>query len=121
MDLRHPATGAQFGPDIQRFELYDGTMLQPFIIPSIGDRPLPHMEVVTAPGEGEREPPIGVMDAYDYVIASVEDRGMTGSAVLSAKRWHAVDGGEVRWVNLTIPDDPWPESFGLAISWTCGA
>lgn len=119
MSLRHPATGAPFGPDVERFELFDGTILQPFAIPSLAARPEPYMEVIVGPDEGERQPPIGVMDAYDFALESIDDAGMTGSAVVSAKRWHAVEGGEVRWVDLAIPDDPWPETFSLAIAWKC--
>ena len=78
------------------------------------------MEVVIGPDQVEREPPIGLMHAYDYVLESFEDAGMAGGAVLAARRWRALDEGEVRWVNLTIPDDPWPESFTLSIAWTCG-
>jgi hypothetical protein len=44
---------------------------------------------------------------------------MSGSAVLRAKRWDVLDGGEVRRVNLRIPDDPWPESFTLSVAWRC--
>jgi hypothetical protein len=119
MRLRHPATGAPFAPDVERFEPFDGTILQPFAIPTLADRPKPYMEVIVGSDKGHREPPIGVLDAYDFAFESVDDKGMTGSAVLSAKRWHAVEGGEVRWVDLTMPDDPWPETFSLALVWAC--
>ena len=120
ISFRHPATGAPSGPDVDRFDLFDGTLLQPFAIPSLADRPQPYMKMIVGPDEGQREPPIGVMDAYDFTLESVDDGGMTGSAIVAAKRWHVVEGGEVRWVDLTIPDDPWPETFRLALSWTCG-
>lgn len=124
INLRHPATGERIdGGDFQRFEMNerDGTVLPPFSIPSLGDRPLPYMEVIIGPDQIEREPPIGMMDAYDYVLESVEDAGMSGSAVLRATRWEVLDGGEVGWVNLRIPDDPWPESFTLSVAWSCAA
>lgn len=121
--LRHPATGEPIpgGPEVERFDISpaDGTVISPFTIPSLGARPLPYMEVIADPGRVEREPPIGFMHAYDYVLESFEDAGMAGSAVLAARRWTALDEGEVRWVNLTIPDDPWPETFTLTIAWTC--
>jgi hypothetical protein len=122
--LRHAATGASIagGPDLERFEISerDITVLSTFSIPSLAHRPLPYMVVTAGPGEPEQEPPIGFLDAYDFVITSSTDSGFGGEAVVSATRWlDLVEGGEVHWVNLTMPDDPWPDSFELSVAWSC--
>ena len=123
ISLRHPATSLLWdaGPDVHRFEIdrSDGSVPPPFEIAALGNRPLPYMEEVSGPEPGQRQPPIGMMDAYDFVVVSAGEDGMTGQAMLDARRWHEPEGGEVRWVDLTVPDDPWPESFDLAVSWTC--
>jgi hypothetical protein len=60
-------------------------------------------------------PPIEFIDAYLYVVsdATVTDRG--GSIIATATRAYA--GAFV--VNDLIPDDPWVETYKLAITWTC--
>ncbi len=125
ISLRHPATALLWdaGPDVHRFEIVrtDGTVPPPFEIAALADRPRPYMEEVSGPDPGQRQPPIGLLDAYDFDIVSSDDAGISGRAMLGAKRWHEPEAGEVRWVDLTIPNDPWPESFDLEVSWTCDA
>jgi hypothetical protein len=122
--LRHDATGAWVagGPELERFEIdeRDSTLLTGFSIPSLAHRPLPYMVVTAGPDEPAQEPPIAFLDAYDLVIASSTGGGFEGEAIVSATRWlDVVEGGEVHWVNLTIPDDPWPPSFELSVAWAC--
>jgi hypothetical protein len=119
--VRHAATGemVEGGPELERFEI-DGTMLSAFSIPSLADRPLPYMVVTAGPDGPEREPPIAFMDAYDLTVTSSTDDGFTGEAIISATRWlDLVEGGEAHWVNLTVPDDPWPQAFTLSVAWSC--
>lgn len=122
--LRHAATGASVagGPELERFEINepDSTVLSTFSIPSLAHRPLPNRLVTAGPDGPEQEPPIGFLDAYDFVITSFIDSGFGGEAIISATRWRdLVEGGEAHWVNLTIPDDPWPDNFELSVAWSC--
>ena len=50
---------------------------------------------------------------------------MSGAVELKGRRFKDLldgslgDGSSVRWVNLVITDDPWPETYGLTVNWTC--
>ena len=99
--------------------LGDGSVIAPYEIPSLPDRPRPYLET-RGDGATRSEPPIGFLAAYDYAITSLDDRGLSGVANIVATRWEdPYDGGGLRWVNLRIPDDPWPDSFELTIAWSC--
>lgn len=122
--LRHAATGDAVagGPELDPFHIDERnqTMLSPFSIPRFADRPLPYMIVTGGLNEPEREPPIGFMDAYDLAVTSSTDDGFAGEAIVIGTRWlDLVEGGEAHWVNLTVPDDPWPSTFTLSVKWSC--
>jgi hypothetical protein len=100
-------------------EAHDGSVLAPFVFPGLPDRPLPYLESPQGDGTIATYGPIGFLAAYDYVVTELHDGGLSGVATLTATRWDDPYGGVLRWVNLRIPDDPWPESFQLTITWSC--
>jgi hypothetical protein len=55
---------------------------------------------------------------YDYLVTKVTESGLSGVAELTAVRWQ---DSWPNWVNLTIPNDPWPPTYSLTVSWTCQA
>ena len=57
------------------------------------------------------------MRAYDcFQVTRLTGSGLSGVAQLTGVRFKDLTG---IWTNLTIPDDPWPETYELTISWTC--
>jgi hypothetical protein len=55
------------------------------------------------------------MRAYYYLAEEADDRGSTGTLRAAATRTRL----QFQVVNDLIPDDPWPETYDLGISWTC--
>ena len=55
------------------------------------------------------------------------EAGMSGVAQVTGERftglnWYdaPINSGFRRgWVNLTVPNDPWPAAYDLTINWTC--
>ncbi len=89
--------------------------------PNVADRPAPY-SIYTAPdGSTMTRPAISFVRAYDYRVARMSESGLSGVADLTAARLHFADSRYVRWVNLTIPNDPWPETYELTVNWTCNA
>ena len=122
--LREAATGApeRFGPLTEPLisGAGDGTALAAFVVPTLPGRVLPFLEMTHGDGTVTSEVPIEFLRAYDYVVIDLDDRGLSGEATVRATRWEDPYGGDgLRWVNLTIPNDPWPESFELSIGWSC--
>ena len=124
LQLRDRATGAvgRSGPSVVPVAsgVGDGNVIAPFEVPGLPDRPRPYLEAREGHGAIRSEPPIGFLAAYDYAVTSLEDHGLSGVASIVATRWEdPYDGGGLRWVNLRIPDDPWPDTFELTIDWSC--
>lgn len=124
LSLREVATGRpeRFGPLAEPLSsgAGDGSTLVPYPLPGLPDRVLPHREFRLDGGTTRIEPPIGFLAAYDYAVTGVEDRGLLGVAILEAMRREDPFGGdESRWINLRIANEPWPETFELAIAWSC--
>lgn len=122
--LHHAATGLpeRFGPLAESLasQAGDGSALARYEVPGLPDRVLPYLEARPDGGPTRTEPPIGFLAAYGYDVTGVQDHGRSGVATLTATRWEDPYGGDgLRWVNLRIPDDPWPESFELSIGWSC--
>jgi hypothetical protein len=87
--------------------------------PSVPARPAPY-SIYTAPdGSTMTRPAISFVRAYDYGVERLTESGLSGVAVLTAARLHFADSPYVRWMNLTVPIDPWPETYRLTVSWTC--
>lgn len=71
-------------------------------------------------GRLEAHPPIGFLQAYDFQVARSVESGSSGLVTMEGVRFKDPFGSaDVRWVNLVIPDDPWPETFVFTIDWTC--
>ena len=77
-------------------------------------------------GDGERrkQPPIGFLEAYRYQAVEFAENGMTGRVDVEGTRFvvpfdDATGPGTSRWVNLEIPNDPWPPTIKVGIEWTC--
>jgi len=87
-----------------------------FQSPNVPVRPLPYASGRDLNGPIP-QPPISFVRAYDYVQATrLTESGLSGAAQLTGVRFKDL----IRtWTNLTIPDDPWPDTYELTISWTC--
>jgi len=83
--------------------------------PNVPVRPLPYASDRGVNGPIPR-PPISFVRAYDYRPTQVTESGPSGVAQLTGVRFTDHIG---IWTNLTIPDDPWPETYELTVSWTC--
>jgi hypothetical protein len=104
--------------------LGDGSAATAYPLPNVPARPLPYIEMTLADGEAQRDPPIGFLRAYDYRVVDVAEDAMTGRARVEGARFSEPFGGgtgpgTVRWVNLEMPNDPWPPTITIDIEWTC--
>lgn len=116
IDLRNPSTGerrqwpAGTGVSLQA----NGPSTQPLTIPGVPDRaPMYSIGMgVDGPLYG---PTIPFLAAYFYNVTNVDDRGASGTLEAVAQRAHI----GMNIVNDLVPDDPWPESYGLGMTWTC--
>ncbi len=71
---------------------------------------------------GVAERPISFVRAYNYKATDLSDSGLSGSARLAGTRFPDPYGDEsLHWVNLTMPNDPWPPTYELTVSWTCAS
>jgi hypothetical protein len=123
--LHHEATGGRARPGVLAEPLVSGSdheLLSPYLVPGTTGRPRPYLELTRGDGTKVTEPPIDFLRAYDYRISAIEDLGLAGSATLRVHRWanpYDPNGG-LRWVDLAISDDPWPVSFEMSVTWSCG-
>ena len=122
INLRNVATGGAdpWSADPTAILANDGVPGNDFTFSSLPDRPAPYLELTLDDGSLRSEPPISFLGAYDQEVTNVVDSGLSGVARMTGSRFRdSSEGGSERWVNLVIADDPWPDTFGLTISWTC--
>lgn len=121
IDLRS-AAGAGWAPAStgpRAFLLSNRALINDFTIPGVPDRPAPYLVVTLDDGSTRAEAPNSFLQVYDAEVTNVVDSGLSGVARMTGTRIRDRFGGNPRWVNLVIADDPWPETFGLTIRWTC--
>ena len=117
-DPRHPWSGA-------RVELVGSRAASAgYPLPNAPARSNPQLVVTMDDGTTRSEPPIAFLAVYDYEIARVDGPGMAGDAEIIGTRWrdpHDPGSGPARtsWIDLEIPNDPWPQTLNVTVSWTC--
>jgi len=117
--LRDITTGGLRTP-ADAFLTDDGIPGNEFEPGGVRERVAPHMLVSQADGSRTEARSITFMQAYDHHVTRSVESGRSGIVELSATRWHDTsDGPGYRWVDLEIPNDPWPASYTLSIAWTC--
>jgi len=121
LDLRHVPTGTAWVRASLTDDRVPGNDFEP---PNVPDRPAPYVLETSADGSTEAQPPISFVRAYDYGVVQSTESGLSGVADLMGGRFtdsyaSPIWRGVRRWVNLTIPNDPWPETYWLTVSWTC--
>jgi hypothetical protein len=117
LDLRHVATGTAWVRASLTNDRVPGNDFEPSNVP---DRPAPYLLYEFEDGSTEAQPPISFLRAYDYGVARLTESGLSGVADLTGGRFRDPYGrAMIRWENLTIPNDPWPETYRLTVSWTC--
>jgi hypothetical protein len=86
--------------------------------PNVPERPRPYL----AAG-GVHWQPISFVRAYNYWVTKINDSHLSGTAYLTGIRFNDPYGGgdSLYWVDLTIPNDPWPPTYELTVSWACQA
>ncbi len=85
---------------------------------NVPERPRPYLVAGGAPQQ-----PISFVRAYNYRVTKINDSHLSGTAYLTGTRFNDPYGGSdsLYWVDLTIPNDPWPPTYDLTVSWTCQA
>jgi hypothetical protein len=85
-----------------------------FVVPGLPARvPMYRLDMgIDGPLAG---PETTFMRAYFYLAQEVDDRGSAGTLRAAATRTRL----QFQVVNDLIPDDPWPQTYDLGISWTC--
>jgi hypothetical protein len=98
----------------------DGVPGNDFEPPNVPERPPAYLEVRLDDGTTRREPPLTFVRAYDYQVERFLESGLAGRVELLGTRFEApaVDSS-VRWVGLTLPNDPWPDIYRLTLTWIC--
>ncbi|HLO36618.1 MAG TPA: hypothetical protein VK194_11065 [Candidatus Deferrimicrobium sp.] len=104
-----------------------GAAATAYPLPNVPARVLPYLQATSGDGSTRSEPPIGILKAYDYRVVRVDDRGTSGTVDILGTRFGDPGGGgsagnvpgSLRWVNLVIPDDPWPHTLAVTVSWSC--
>ena len=126
ISLRNVATGTPQSPEsVGLYLKNDGVPGNEFEPPNAPDRAAPYILMTRDDGSTEAQAPITLVQAYDYRIARFTESGMSGAVELTGSRFKDPlvqsfpDGSSVRWVNLVITDDPWPDAYGLTVSWAC--
>jgi hypothetical protein len=90
-------------------------------IPNVPARPAPYLQMASADGSTQAEPPISFVRAYYYQVIGLEERGLTGKADLLGVRFSDPFGSaSMKWMNLEMPHDPWPAAIDVRLSWSCG-
>lgn len=84
------------------------------VIPGMPERP-PMYEVAQGVDGLESRAPITFLHAYGYYPVNATVDAWTGSARLDARRNYA----PAFIVDQLVPDDPWPASYALTVSWAC--
>jgi hypothetical protein len=93
-------------------------------LPNVPERPLPYIEMTQGDGRTVTEPAVGILAVYDYRAVEFEEKGPSGMVRVEGTRFSEPFGGgtgpgSIRWVNLEIPNDPWPPTLQIRIEWTC--
>jgi hypothetical protein len=115
---RPRAAGDVIPPDASLMN--DGVPGNDFAPPNVPDRPPAHLEVRLDDGTTRNEPALTFVRAYDYQVERFLETGLSGEVELLGTRFEApAADSSVRWVDLTLPNDPWPETYRLTVSWTC--
>ncbi len=124
LDLRNPATGAAltWADPVPAIATLPYASRPPFEPSNVPEREAPYRQFA---GQGDtvtREPPIGFLEAYEYRVLELTESGLSGTARLEGTRFKDPYGsGDLKWMNLEVPNDPWPRTFELTMSWACGA
>lgn len=127
--LRNPATGERNRypePTGAWAELVGGPAASAaYPLPNVPERPLPFLRATGMDGTVRDDPPISFLGSFLYQVSALDERGLSGSATLRGVR--ITDGygggtgpGTLRWMNLTLANDPWPERLDINVEWTCG-
>lgn len=129
MQVRNVATGER-GPWPAPAGVFvdlmgDGSQATAFDLPNVPARPLPYIEATLGDGQKRSDPPVSFLGAYNYGVVDAVEKGMGGKAEVQGTRFAEPFGGgtgpgSVRWVNLEIPNDPWPPTITIDIEWICG-
>lgn len=120
--LRDVATGEIWGltPSVLATQANDRKPENDFEPANVPDRPAPYIEMTVFGGAKEAQPPIWFLQAYDFQVARSAASSSSGVVAMEGVRFKDPSGSaDVRWVNLVLPDDPWPETFDFTIDWTC--
>jgi hypothetical protein len=122
--VRNIATGdpSQGGDSLPAAALLtnDGVPGNDFVPPNVPARAAPYLLMTAPDGSTRTEPPIGFIQAYDYQLGRPVEAGLSGFVELTGTRFESpLDDQSARWVNLAIPEDPWPQTYDLKISWAC--
>jgi hypothetical protein len=113
---RHPATDEPV-PFRLTSAAADAPRYEP---PNLLSRPLPYLLETADDGTTRSDPPIGFLEAYEYRLTRLDDSELTGDADLVGTRWPDPSiNSTVRWVNLEMPNDPWPPRIELKVTWSC--
>ncbi len=87
-----------------------------FAPPNIPERPQPYLVQAGAPPS-----PLPFVNAYNYRVTTINDSHLSGTAYLTGTRFSQPYVSSEHWVDLTIPNDPWPPTYDLTVTWTCQA
>jgi hypothetical protein len=123
LDLRSPATGAALtwaGP-VPAIATLPYASRPPFEPPNVPEREAPYRQFPVYGGTVTEEPPIGFLEAYEYRVLELAESGLSGTARLEGTRFKdPYGGGDLKWMNLEVPNDPWPPTIDLTMAWACG-
>jgi hypothetical protein len=116
-----PSTDDPAFGDLAPFPLSSGSPDTPrYEPPNVPARPLPYILETASDGTTRSEPPIGFLGAYDYRLTRLDAKGMTGDADIVGTRWKdPFTSVTNQWVNLVLPNDPWPPRIDLKVAWSC--
>ena len=84
--------------------------------PNVPERLKPYLVQAGAPPS-----PLPFVNAYDYRVTTINDSHLSGTAYLTGTRFDHPYVSSEHWVDLTIPNDPWPPTYELTVTWTCQA
>jgi hypothetical protein len=117
LEVLDRVTGAPRWDGLAYFDLAWTGRRQPVPIPDIPDRPpIYQLDLVANPKTGDlriEAEAIPFLRAYSYQSVDNQVSGGSGTARFLAGRWR-----DSRYRDLIV-DDPWPESYGLTVRWTC--
>jgi len=122
LDLRSAATGASYpwASPAPALASHGSAARPPFTPPNVPERPAPYLQVTAPDGTVRTDPPLSFLRAYDFWVLEVTESGLSGSARIQGTRFADPYGGSgLEYVNLEIPNDPWPPTFELTMRWTC--